>query len=133
MNGNVTLFRPGTADLRIPGYWSKLSWMDQGIGTPETALQTLLWALRENCWKRAEQVMLANPPCPAVFWDDIVSENGAIKRGDELFILARLDERADRAIIMGQLRNRLDGKIPIMAFYMVRIAHVWNVDRLRVL
>ena len=84
------------ANLRIPGSWPKPSWVDQGLGTQEAALQTLLWALRENRCQRAQQVMLANPPCPAVFWDDIVCEKGAIKRCDELFILAKLDESDDQ-------------------------------------
>ena len=132
MNGNVTPSRSGSRDFPIPGNWPKVAWVDQGIGTPETALRTLLWALRENCGQRADQVMLANPPCPAVSWDDIVCESGAIARCDGLFILARLDESTDRAIIMGHFGNRLQDKMPILAFDMVRVADAWRLQGVRV-
>ena len=120
------------AALRVPGCWPKQSWADQGDASAEAAFQTLLWALREHSSERANHVTSFAETGGHSAWENISAKDGAISKCDWIFVLARLGETPNRAILMGHLGNSLDEKLPVVACTLSREGEGWRLVRVRV-
>ncbi len=111
----------------LPCLWLKNAWAHLAFTSPESALQTLLWALREACQRTQKQALFKpedESEAAGESWQ--ASHAAMIAQCEWVYVMARIDKTSDEAALSAWLGRGHDDGLGIVTYRMKRNGGEWK-------